>query len=218
LVGYLVSALFFNSAWLPLLLALGLSYMPYFHLLLKKKERMAKFEKQLPEALDLIARALKAGHAFTSGMKLVTEEFKDPIGPEFNEALDEVNFGSSVADALKNLTHRVECLDLKFFVVSVILQRETGGNLSEIIESLAHLIRERFKFRRKVRVLSAEGKLNAVILLILPFVLFAAVLFINPQYMQILILDPIGRAVSIAAIVMMVIGVFFVRRIIDVDV
>ena len=217
-VGYLISALFLESRWPPILIALGLAYLPYLHLLVKRKERMAKFEKQLPDALDLIARALRAGHAFTSGMKLVSEEFTDPIGPEFEETMDEINFGASVADALKNLIKRVECVDLKFFVVSVILQRETGGNLAEIIESLAHLLRERFKFRRKVRVLSAEGKLNAVILLALPFIMFAALLVINPEYMQVLILDPIGRTVSMVAIVLMVIGVFFIRRIIDVDV
>lgn len=218
LVGYLAGSALLKTTWQPALAALGLACLPYFHLLMKKKERMGKFEKQLPEALDLIARALKAGHAFTTGMKLVSEEFKDPIGPEFDETLDEINFGLSVADALKNLTRRVECLDLKFFVVSVILQRETGGNLAEIIESLAHLIRERFKFRRKVQVLSAEGKLSAVILLILPFVLFAGILFLNPDYMEVLITDPIGKTISTISIIMMVVGVFFIRRIIDVDV
>jgi tight adherence protein B len=218
LVGYLIGSALLSTTWQPVLIALGLTALPYCHLLFKKKERMGKFEKQLPEALDLIARALKAGHAFTTGMKLVSEEFKDPIGPEFDETLDEINFGLSVADALKNLTRRVECLDLKFFVVSVILQRETGGNLAEIIEGLAHLIRERFKFRRKVQVLSAEGKLSAIILLTLPFLLFAGILFLNPNYMEILITDPIGKTVSTISMIMMVIGVFFIRRIIDVDV
>jgi tight adherence protein B len=199
-------------------MAFGLMSLPYLHLLMKKKERMEKFEKQLPEALDLIARALKAGHAFTTGMKLASEEFKDPIGPEFEETLDEINFGLSVSDALKNLAERIECLDLRFFVVSVILQRETGGNLAEIIESLAHLIRERFKFRRKVRVLSAEGKFNAVILVTIPLFLFAALLYVNPEYMTVLIEDPIGKTVAAISIVMMIIGIFFIRRIIDVDV
>jgi len=218
LTGYLISALFLKSLWQPVVIALGLANLPYLHLLLKKKERMAKFERQLPDALDLIARALKAGHAFTSGMKLVSEEFKDPIGPEFEEALDEINFGLSVADALKNMTARVACVDLKFFVVSVILQRETGGNLAEIIESLANLIRERFKFRRKVRVLSAEGKLNALILVAIPFIMFAALLFVNPDYMQVLIHDPIGKSIALIAIVLMTIGILLIRRIIDVDV
>jgi tight adherence protein B len=217
-VGYLLGSFFIATTWQPILIAMGVSILPYLHLLKKKRERMAKFEKQLPEALDLIARSLKAGHAFTSGMKLVSEEFKDPLGPEFDETLDEVNFGLSVADALKNLTKRVECLDLKFFVVSVILQRETGGNLAEIIESLAHLIRSRFKFRRKVRVLSAEGKLSGVILVVLPFVLFAGLLLINPSYMGIMFADPIGKVIITISIIMIIVGVFFIRRIVDIDV
>ena len=115
----------------------------------KKKREWPDLKNSSPKDWDLIARALRAGHAFTSGMKLAADEFGDPLGPEFEETLDEINFGVSVPDALKNLARRVDCPDLKFFVVSVILQRETGGNLAEIIENLAHLIRERFKFRGK---------------------------------------------------------------------
>ena len=179
---------------------------------------MAKFEKQLPEALALIARALRAGHAFSSGMKLAAEEFGDPLGPEFNETLDEINFGLSVADALKNLARRVDCPDLGFFVVSVILQRETGGNLAEIIEGLAHLIRERFKFRGKVRVLSAEGRLSAVILMVLP-VLLATFLFVfHPKVVAPLLHDPIGRVMLWIMSVLMVLGFLMVRRIIKVEV
>lgn len=218
LVGYLTGWIFLRTFWQAVLIGFGTAVLPYLHLLIKKKERMAKFEKQLPEALDLIARALKAGHAFTSGMKLVAEEFKDPIGPEFDEALDEINFGLSVDDALKNLIKRVECMDLRFFVVSVILQRETGGNLAEIIENLAQLIRERFKFRGKVRILSAEGKLSAGILVAIPFILFVALLFINPNYMGTLIQDPIGQTISTISLVMMVVGIYLIRRIIDIDV
>ena len=218
LIGYLAGWIFLKTAWQAVLIGFGTAILPYLHLQMKKKERMAKFEKQLPEALDLIARALKAGHAFTSGMKLVAEEFKDPLGPEFDETLDEINFGLSVDDALKNLIKRVECMDLKFFVVSVILQRETGGNLAEIIENLAHLIRERFKFRGKVRILSAEGKLSAGILVAIPFLLFVALLIINPNYMGTLINDPMGRNISTISVIMMVVGIYLIRRIIDIDV
>jgi tight adherence protein B len=217
-VGYLAGWVVLKTIWQAIPIGIACTSLPYLHLLVKKKERMAKFEKQLPEALELIARALKAGHAFTSGMKLVAEEFKDPIGDEFDETLDEINFGLSVDDALKNLIKRVECIDLRFFVVAVILQRETGGNLAEIIESLAHLIRERFKFRGKVRVLSAEGKLSAAILVAVPFLLFAAIFVINPNYMETLILDPIGQTLSTISIIMMVIGIFIIRRIVDIDV
>lgn len=218
LLGYLAGWVFLKTLWKAIPIGFACVSLPYLHLLMKKKERMAKFEKQLPEALDLIARALKAGHAFTSGMKLVAEEFKDPIGPEFDETLDEINFGLSVDDALKNLIKRVECMDLRFFVVAVILQRETGGNLAEIIENLAQLIRERFKFRGKVRILSAEGKLSAGILVAIPFILFVALLLINPSYMGTLIQDPIGQTISTISLVMMIIGIFLIRRIIDIDV
>jgi tight adherence protein B len=179
---------------------------------------MAKFERQLPDGLGLIARALRAGHSFASGMKLASEEFGDPLGPEFEETLDEINYGSSVQDALKNLIRRIDCPDLSFFVVSVILQRETGGNLAEIIEGLAHLIRERFKFRGKVRVLSADGRFSAIILIILPFFVLFIINFISPNHVNALLFDPIGRVLLGVAIFMMFIGVLFIRRIISIDV
>lgn len=192
--------------------------LPLLYVKFKKIKRMAKFEKQLPEALDLIARALRAGHAFTSGMKLAADEFEDPLGPYFSETLDEINFGLSVADALKNLTYRVDCPDVRFFVVSVILQRQTGGNLAEIIEGLAHLIRERFKFRGKVQTLTAEGRLTGKILVAVPIVLFIALLIINPKYGGVLISDPIGKLLATVAICLMVIAHLVIKRLVKLDV
>ena len=184
LAAYTLCSALTGNAALSLLAATVSAGLPLLYIRTKKNQRMAKFEKQFPEALGLVARALRAGHAFASGMKLAAEEFADPLGPELEETLDEINFGVSVADALKNLARRVDCPDLRFFVVSVNLQRETGGNLAEIIEGLAHLIRERFRFRGKVRVLSAEGKLSATILLVLPFLLFAGIFITNPNYIS----------------------------------
>jgi len=218
LTGYLFIIVLMKDPIFALLLSLAATSLPLVHLRMKKKKRIAKFEKQLPEGLGLIARALRAGHAFTSGMKLASEEFGDPLGPEFDETLDEINFGVSVTEALKNLAYRVDCPDLRFFVVSVILQRETGGNLAEIIESLAQLIRERFKFRGKVRVLSAEGRLSAVILLIIPFLLFLTIFFVNRSFLEPLISDPLGRVIILIAILLMIVGVFVIRRIIKVEV
>jgi len=179
---------------------------------------MAKFEKQLPDALGLIARALRAGHAFTSGMKFAAEEFADPLGPYFKETLNEINFGVNVADALKNLAVQVECPDLRFFIVSVILQRETGGNLAEIIEGLSHLIRERFKFRGKVRSLSAEGRLTGKILVAIPLLLFFGLYLINPNYAGLLILDPLGRLMAGTGICLMIIAWLVINRIVSLDV
>lgn len=218
LAGYLFSLVLTKNQVFSLLLGLTLASLPLFALRWKKKRRMARFEKQLPEALGLIARALRAGHAFTSGMKLAVEEFGEPLGPEFEEALGEINFGMSLPEALKNLAQRVDCPDVKFFVVSVILQRETGGNLAEIIESLANLIRERFKFRGKVRTLSAEGRLSAVILTILPFVFAGGLVLLGPEYVGVLFSDPIGRMMLGLGALLMCIGLLVIRRIVKLEV
>ena len=151
----------------------------------------------MPEGLDFLARALKAGHAFSGSMKLATENFEDPLGTEFERTLDEVNFGVSTNDALKNLLDRIDSQDLRYFVVSVILQRETGGNLAEIMESISHIIRERFKFRDKVRVLSAEGKLSGILLCALPFLLCCYLQLVNPTYLSIYSTTPTGQIIAI---------------------
>lgn len=217
-IVYLFSLVLTRNMLLSLLLAVCSSMLPLMYIRSKKKQRMAKFEKQLPEALGLIARSLRAGHAFTSGMKLAAGEFPDPLGPEFEETLDTINFGQSVPEALKNLTRRVDCPDLNFFVVSVILQRETGGNLAEIIEGLAHLMRERFKFRGKVRVLSTEGRLSAVILYMLPFVLGTFLFVFHPDVVAPLYQDPVGRIMMWMMGGLMLLAFVMIRRIIKVDV
>jgi tight adherence protein B len=151
-------------------------------------------------------------------MKLAADEFDDPIGPEFRETLDEINFGVSVTDAMKNLANRLDCPDLKYFVVSVIIQRETGGNLSEIMDSLSYLIRERFKLKGKIRVLSAEGRLSAIILVLLPLVLVIALRLIAPKYIETLLIEPVGRVMAVVAACLMVLGVFTMKRIINIRV
>jgi tight adherence protein B len=191
---------------------------PFWILRFKKKRRIARFQKQLPEALELVARALKAGHAFTSGIKLAAEEFKDPLGSEFQATLDEINFGSSVSDAFKNMSTRIDCPELRFFVVSVILQRETGGNLAEIIESLSHLIRDRFKFEGKIRVLSAEGRLSAAILVVLPIVIALVINIISPNYLEPLFTDSSGKMAAVAALAGMAVGIVFIKQMIKIRV
>ena len=199
-------------------LAAMLAGLPFLYLLQLKKKRIEKFRSQFPEALDLIARALKAGHSLNSGIKLAADEFADPLGTEFDETLGEINFGVSVANALKNLAKRIECQELKYFVVAVILQRETGGNLSEIIESLANMIRKKYEFQGKVRTLSAEGRLSAVILVAIPF-LFALYLHLsNPKYLGLLFSRPIGRLMLGAAAIMMTIGIIVIKRMVKIKV
>ena len=205
--GYLLCYLFLRQFSLNPLVGISLGLIPFLYLLIKKRKRTQTFEKQFPDALELIARSLRAGHAFSSGMKLVTENFGNPLGTEFSTMLEEINFGITIADALKNLARRVDCYELKYFVVSVLLQRESGGNLAEIIDRLAFLVRERFRFRDKVRVLAAEGKVSAIILALLPFILTLVIQFANPQYLDVLFQDPLGKKMALVASILMVIGI-----------
>jgi tight adherence protein B len=217
-LGYLAGNMFLpqNFKFLSFAVALCSGVAPFLYLLWKKINRVKQFEKQLPEALDLIARSLRAGHAFTSGMKVVVDNFGDPLGPEFAQAVDEINFGVPVADALKNLAYRVDCTELQFFIVAVILQRETGGNLAEIIDNISHIIRERFKFNDRVRVLSAEGKLSAGILILLPFIIIFLLRIFNPKYMNLLFEDPLGRKMLLVAGTILMVGAYIMKRMIDV--
>lgn len=219
LAGGLVGALLLNRGWfLTLLLALGLAFAPLARLARHRRRRLQLMEAQLPEALDLISRALRAGHAFPSTLGMVGEEAQEPIASEFKTTFDEISFGISSDHALNNLAERVPVPDLRYFVMAVIIQRETGGNLAELLGKLAHLIRERFKLFAKVRALAAEGKLSAWILTALPFCVAGAVQILNPKYLSVLFTDPAGIKLVIGALVMMVIGIFAMWRIIQIRV
>ena len=191
---------------------------PFFVLNFKRKRRLRAFEETFPEALDLIARALKAGHAFATGLKMVADEMSEPIGPEFRKTFDEQNFGLPLKDALNNLTERIPLLDVKFFSTAVLIQRETGGNLSEILENLAHVVRERFKILRQVRVYTAHGRLTGYVLLALPVFLVIALSFINPEHMQLLFRERIGHMLLGATVVMQTIGYFWIRQVVKIEV
>jgi tight adherence protein B len=192
--------------------------LPVFMLKRKKAKRMERFTQQLPEALDLMTRALKAGHTFNGAMRMVADEFDDPIGAEFRQTLEEINYGKDADQSLTDLLHRVDCPDLKFFVVSVNIQRETGGNLAEIISNIARLVRERFELFGQVRVLSAEGRMSAMILTALPFVVASALYIINPEYMSLLYKEELGRAMAMGAVVSMTLGIFVIRRMIRITI
>ena len=191
---------------------------PWIHLGVRKKRRLAQFEQQLPDALDMIARSLKAGHAFTGGLQMVALEFADPVRIEFRKTLDEINFGVSYEDALRSMADRVDCPDLKFFALSVIIQRQSGGNLAEILEKISSLIRERFKLFGKVKALTGEARISAVILSLLPFFMAAAIYFLNRGYLEILIREPVGRIMAVTALVMMIFGIYAMTRMISIKV
>jgi tight adherence protein B len=209
---------FSGRLWVSAAGAILLGYVPLWWLKGKKRKRMDRFQKQLPEALDLMARALKAGHTFGGGMRMVADEFEAPIGPEFGKTLDEMNYGMDVDRALSNLQGRVDCLDLKFFVVSVNIQRETGGNLAEIIAKIAALVRERFALYGKIRVLSAEGRVSAYILIALPFFLTGILYAVNSDYVSLLWTRELGLNMVWGAIISMTIGWIIIRKIITIKV
>jgi tight adherence protein B len=196
----------------------GVSLLPLAYILRKRKIRLRRIEQQLPDALDLISRALKAGHAFASGLQMVGEETQDPIAGEFRIVHDEINFGVAVPTALTNLANRVPSTDVRYFIIAVLIQRETGGNLTELLGNISTLIRERLKLLGKVRVLSAEGRMSAWILCILPFAVAGVINVLNPSFMSVLWTDPLGLKMIYGALVMMAVGALWMRKIIRIRV
>ena len=192
--------------------------LPFLVLKMKRSSRFSHFEEQFPEALDLIARSLKAGHAFSSGLKMVADELDEPVGPEFRKTFDEQNFGLPLKDALENLCERIPLLDVRFFATAVLIQRETGGNLAEILENLAHVVRERFKILRQVRVYTAHGRLTGYVLLGLPVALAIALMFINPDHMNMLFRDRMGQTMLMVAAGMQFAGYMWIRKIVKIEV
>lgn len=184
----------------------------------RRRDRLHKFEERFPEALDLISRAIRAGHAFSAGLKMAADELDDPVGPEFRETFDEQNFGLPLKDALNNLSDRVPILDVRFFATAVLIQRETGGNLSEILDNLAHVVRERFKILREVRVHTAHGRLTGYVLVALPAVLVVALLFINPDQVNLLFREPMGQMMLTVAIVLQIIGYVWIKQVVKIEV
>ncbi len=216
--GALVAALFDY----PLFVALGCGivglFLPWFKIKMQRASRFKEFERQLPEALDLMARALRAGHAFSVGMKMVGDEFSDPIGPEFSRTVEEISFGIDVPEAMNNLNERVVSTDLKFFVTALVVQRETGGNLAEIIEGISRLIRQRFELLGRVKALSAEGRLSGYMLFAMPFIMAGVLYWLNEPYIRILIEDPLGHLMAGGAGFLMVVGGYVMKNMCDIKV
>ena len=217
-MGALVIGVFTRAGWsMPVGFAIGMS-LPFAFLRHKRTRRMRAFEEQFPEGLDLISRALKAGHAFATGLKMVADEMPEPVGPEFRKTFDEQNFGLPLKDALENLTVRIPLLDVRFFATAVLIQRETGGNLAEILENLAHVVRERFKILRQVRVYTAHGRMTGYVLLALPAFLSVALMFINPEHMDLLFRERMGQMMLMATIVMQTFGFLWIKQIVKIEV
>ena len=191
---------------------------PWVWLYYKRSSRLKKFAAQLPDAMELVARALRAGHALAAGMHVVAEEMPAPISKEFGRVYEEQNLGISLDDALKGMCDRVPNLDLRFFVTSVAIQRQTGGDLAEILDRIGHVIRERFKILGQVKALTAEGRLSGIVLIALPIGLFLLMLYMKPDYIELLWKDPLGVKMSIGAIILMIIGSVAIKKIVDIKV
>jgi tight adherence protein B len=218
LLGFTASWLAGVKVYFAPMLGILLALVPFAWLLHKRASRLKTFASQLPEALELVARALRAGHSLASGLHVVAEEMPKPVSDEFNRVYEEQNLGIAIEDALKSMCDRVPNLDLRFFVTSVCIQRTTGGDLAEILDKIGYVIRERFKILGMVKALTAEGRLSGVILIALPFVLFLIMLHIKYDYVEKLWTNPLGIKMSIASLVMQLVGALVIRKIVNIKV
>jgi tight adherence protein B len=211
----LLASGFPQFVWLGVILG---ALMPYSYASYRRTKRFQQFEELFPQAIDTLARAVRAGHAFTTALELIANEIAEPVASEFRKLFEEQKFGLPVRDALINLTERVPLVDVKFFVTAVMLQRETGGNLAEILDNLSYVIRERFKIMRQVRVYTAQGRLTMMLLMGLPPIIVVTMLIMNPSFIHPLFADPMGHTLVVAGITLQTIGYFVIRKIIQIQV
>ena len=192
--------------------------MPYMFVRFRRNKRLGSFEEQLPEAIELIGRALRAGHPLSSGFKMAADDSPEPIAGELRRVFEEQRFGLPVPDSLLNLADRMGLMDVRILVTAILIQREVGGNLAEILDNLAKVVRERFTIRRQLRVYTAQGRMTGYLLAFLPFGLFAILWSMNADYMRILFTDPMGKLVVIIGLVMQVVGYFWIRKVVNIEI
>jgi len=218
MIGFVIAMIFTSQPFAAPLAALAGLAAPFIWLKRRATKRIKQFEEQFPEALDLLSRAIRAGHAFQTAMGMVADELAAPVGPEFKKTFDQQNFGLPLKDALNELADRIALLDVRFFVTAVLIQRDTGGNLSEILDNLAHVVRERFKILRQVRVHTAHGRFTGYVLLALPAFLSVALMWINPEHMGLLFTERMGHIMLAGALVLQTVGYFWIRQVIKIEV
>ena len=206
------------SIFLLPIVAMATGSLPVLWLILKRRKRMSKFNQQLPEALELLSRSLRAGHSLAAGFGLIGNEMPDPIAREFGRAFEEQNLGITLDEALEDMTVRVPNMDLRFFATAVLLQRQTGGDLAEILDKIGSLIRERFKLAGQIQALTGEGRLSGIVLLALPPSLLLVMLYLNYEYAMVLFTDPTGKQLLAAALVLQFVGAMVIRKIINIKV
>jgi len=213
-----IVGLFTPMLLVGLLIGICVGLIPYGVVMYLRQKRLRAFEERFPEALDLLGRAVRAGHAFTTGLEMIAKESPDPIASEFRTTFEEQNFGLPLRDALLNMTERIPSIDVRFFVTALLIQKETGGNLAEILDGLARVIRDRFRIYREVRVRTAQGRLTAGILIALPIFMMLVLMVMNPNYMGVLFHDPKGMLALTIAGIMQVIGSLVIWKIIHIEV
>lgn len=200
------------------IIALMFAAGPYLWLSWRRKRRFASFARQMPDAMELIGRALRSGHSLASGLHVVVEEMPDPISEEFSQAYEQQNLGVPLEKALKSMLDRMPNLDLKFFVTAVAIQRQSGGDLAEVLDKIGYVVRERFKIMGQVQALTGEGRISGIVLMALPVGLFFTVYYLSPDYVMLLFTHPTGRKMAAMAIVLQVLGAYSIRKIIDIKI
>jgi tight adherence protein B len=215
---YLVSGLFYGQFIVGLIAALAGASVPMLVVYTKRSRRLSQFEQRFPEALDLLGRAVRAGHAFTSGLEMVSKESPEPVATEFRTTFEEQNFGLPLRDALSNLASRVPLVDVQFFITALMIQKDTGGNLAEILDELSRVIRERFRIHREVQIKTAQGRLTALILILLPIGMLILMRIVNPSYVNVLFEDPLGVKLLTVAGVLQAVGAGLLWKIVHIEV
>lgn len=218
LAAFVICGYFYPHLAVQVLAAAAMALAPYLFVLWKRQRRIRLFEERFPEALDLLGRAVRAGHAFTTGLEMIAKEASEPVASEFRKTFEEQNFGIPLRDALLNMSERIHSIDAKFFVTALLIQKETGGNLAEILDGLSQVIRDRFRIFRDVRTKTAQGRLTAGILIALPPVMMLVLGTLNPSYMKLLFTDPKGPIVLLTAGTLQIIGSAVIWKIIHFEV
>jgi tight adherence protein B len=217
-LGFILAGFFHARFPLPILVAVASGVCPLVYVAVKRRQRLRRFEEHFPEALDLLNRAIRAGHAFTTGLGMIAGEVSEPIAGEFRTTFEEQNFGLPLRDALQHLTERVPLIDVQFFVTALLIQKETGGNLAELLENLSNVIRDRFRIYRDVRTKSAHGRLTAGILVTMPLLMAFGLGIVNPTYLPVLYHDRIGPLILWGAAIWQIIGTALLWKIINIEV
>jgi len=215
--GYLLVSILTGYRGLGLAAGILLALLPVSWLRFQRNRRITKFEEKFPEAIDLIARALRAGHAFTTGLSMVADEIPDPVGAEFKLLYDRQNYGMPLPDALRNFAERIPLLDARFFATAVLTQREAGGNLSEVLDNLSKVVRERFKVKRQVRVITTHGRMTGAVLVALPPLTALGFMILVPSHIKLLVQDPMGIRLVVTALVLQVTGGLIIRKLVNIE-